>query len=198
MAAHAESPLPKPKPMRGYYYANQLLNCENCPDHKPDIGHIVVIDERLKEMIDIAKTANYDDIDLSNFVHANYSWKYNQIGIIILIQYYISKLFAAGDPKKDSAEWNALLVSPTPNEWKEIQTWSDAKNDSIQAGIIKECSDFAEEFATFEDERIAQALTRGHPPKARWDAITRFFTPKRLREIKERRLEIISESMSEY
>ena len=197
MAAHIE-PTPPPKPIRSFYYANQLLNHENCPVHKPNIGSIVVIDKKLKEMIDMAKTSNCDDIDLSNFVHANYSWEYNQIGIIILIQYYISKLVAEGDPKKDSAEWNALLVSPTPDEWKEIQRWSDAKNDLAQAGIIKECFDFAEEFATFDDERIAQALTRGHPPKARWDAITRFFAPERLRKIERRRREIILESLSEY
>jgi len=193
MAAHIAS-----SPPRGYYYSNQLLNHENCPVYKPDIGSIVVIDERLKIMIDMAKTAKYDDIDLSNFVHANYSWKSNRTGIVILIQYFISKLVAIGDPKKDSAEWNSLLVSPTPDEWKEIQRWSDAKNDLAQAGIIKECFDFAEEFATFDDERIAQALTRGHPPKTRWDAITRFFAPERLRKIERRRLEIISESMSEY
>ncbi len=74
----------------------------------------------------------------------------------------------------------------------------DAKNDLAQSRIIKECFDFAEEFATFDDERIAQVYTRGHPPVARWNAITRLFSPGRLRKIERRKLEIISESLAEY
>ena len=186
------------KPDRSPFYANYLLKDTTFPDYKPRIESLVLVDKKLKEMIDIAKTANYDDIDLSNFVHANYSWKSNRIGIVILIQYSISKLVAAGDPKKDSADWNAILGSPTPDEWIEIQKWSDAKNDLAQSGIIKECFDFAEEFATFDDERIAQVYTRGHPPVARWNAITRLFSPGRLRKIEWRKLEIISESLAEY